>query len=34
MNMPGNPDRTPIGGLGWLVLTGLGYGTYRLRGEG
>ena len=29
---PTNPDRTPIGGIGWLIAAGLGYGTYRLRG--
>lgn len=28
--MPSNPRRTPIGGLGWLIAAGLGYGTYRL----
>jgi len=28
---PDNPDRTPIGGMGWLVAAGAGYGVYRLR---
>ena len=27
---PTNPDRTPIGGLEWLIAAALGYGTYRL----
>jgi hypothetical protein len=31
--MPSNPKRTPIGGLGWLVAAGLGYGSYRLAQE-
>lgn len=28
---PDNPDQVPIGGLGWLLATGVGYGAYRLR---
>lgn len=28
---PENPDQVPIGGLGWLLATGVGYGAYRLR---
>ena len=31
--MPSNPRRTPIGGLGWLLAAGLGYGSYRLAQE-
>ena len=27
---PANPNRVPIGGLGWLIAAGLGYGSYRL----
>jgi hypothetical protein len=28
---PDDPDRVPIGGLGWLLATGVGYGAYKLR---
>jgi hypothetical protein len=33
-NSPNDPDRVPIGGIGWLLTAALGYGTYRLRGKG
>mgnify|MGYP006443279241 CR=1 FL=1 len=26
-----NPDRTPLGGLEWLLIAGAGYGAHRLR---
>jgi hypothetical protein len=29
-----DPNRVPLGGLEWLLAAGLGYGVYRLRGEG
>ena len=32
-NSPSDPDRAPIGGIGWLLTAALGYGTYRLRGK-
>jgi hypothetical protein len=34
MNPPGppdNPSRVPLSGIEWLLVAGLGYGTYRLR---
>jgi hypothetical protein len=31
---PSNPNRVPLGGLEWLLAAGLGYGAYRLRGQG
>jgi hypothetical protein len=29
-----DPNRVPLGGLEWLLAAGLGYGAYRLRGQG
>jgi hypothetical protein len=31
---PGEPGTVPLGGLEWLLAAGLGYGVYRLRGQG
>jgi hypothetical protein len=33
LNPPTNPDRVPLGGLEWLLAAGMGYATWRLRGE-
>ena len=33
-SFPGNGDRVPLSGLEWLLAAGLGYGAYRLRGQG
>jgi len=35
MGFPEDPRRNiPLGGLEWLLAAGLGYGAYRLRGQG
>ena len=32
--LPDDPNKVPLSGLEWLLAAGLGYGAYRLRGQG
>jgi hypothetical protein len=34
ISTPNDPNRVPLSGLEWLLAAGLGYGAYRLRGQG